>query len=434
MKQTMSDLVIKQSNFTGEQGLNIQPNDKVTNFKQMKKNLLLLLFACVFASTYSQITDSTNQYTNTADYLFSKDSKLLVGGYGEVHYNQTLNSTTHNNGELDVHRVVMLFGYNFNEKNQFITELEFEHVKEVYVEQAFLQHKLNNSINFRGGLMLVPMGIINEYHEPTTFNGVERPIIDKYIAPSTWREIGFGISGNILQASMKYQLYLMNGFNGYDGSAKLNGKNGLRGGRQKGAESYISSPNYTGKVEYYGIRGLNIGLSGYFGETQSTLYDGIDKKDDASFAFADSSVIGVSMLGADARYNLKGMQLRGQFYYSVLANSEQYNAFTADENGNLNDLGSSMIGYYAEFGYNVFRPLRTKKQLVPFVRYEFMNTHNSVESSISKNKAYEKSIITTGLTLALTEGAVVKADLQFIKTANDNDYIQALNLGIGVMF
>lgn len=401
----------------------------------MKKNILLLAFALASLLSFAQNTDSTsNYYINTADNLLLKDNKLVVGGYGEIHYNQPLNSDLRMNGALDVHRMVMLFGYNFNEKIQFVTELEFEHVKEVYVEQAFLQYKLNNSVNFRGGLLLVPMGIINEYHEPTTFNGVERPLIDKYIAPTTWREIGFGATGNILPLSIKYQAYVMNGFNGYDGSAQLSGKEGLRKGRQKGAESYISSPNFSGKIEYYGLRGLNIGLSGYFGKTQSTLFDGIAKNDDVTLASADSSVVGVAMLGVDSRYNFMGLQLRGQFYYSKLSNSEQYNVFTAKTDGTLNDVGSSMIGYYAEVGYNVFRSLKTQKQLIPFVRYEFLNTHNSVEAYISKNIGYEQKAITTGLTLVLTKGAVAKADMQFIQTGNDNTFAKTLNVGVGVMF
>ncbi len=226
-----------------------------------------------------------------------------------------------NSGTLDVHRLVMLFGYNFNERLKFVSEIEYEHVKEVFVEQAFLQYKLNNYINLRGGLMLIPMGIINEYHEPPTFNGVERPMVDKYIAPTTWRELGLGISGNIIEASLKYQLYVVNGFNGYDGNATLNGKNGLRKGRQKGADSYISSPNFTGKAEYYGIRGLNIGLSGYLGKTQSTAYDKLERNDDIAIKSADSTVVGVSMVGLDLRYQLKGLALRGQLIYSSLDNT-----------------------------------------------------------------------------------------------------------------
>lgn len=129
-----------------------------------------------------------------------------------------------------------------------------------------------------------------------------------------------------------------------------------------------------------------------------------------------------------------GFQLRGQFYYTNLSNSEQYNAYTAKADGTLNDVGSSMIGYYAEVGYNVLRSINTDKQLVPFVRYEFLNTQNSVENNIVKNIGYKKNAVTTGLTLTLTKGAVVKADMQFVKSGNDNKFAKTLNLGVGVMF
>lgn len=401
----------------------------------MKRILFFSMILMGGLYAYSQNgSRSSNVFKNSADNMLNKDNKLAVGGYGEVHYNQLFDGAVHNNGKLDVHRVVILFGYNFNEKVKFVTELEFEHVKEVYVEQAFLQYKLNNLVNFRGGLMLVPMGIVNEYHEPTTFNGVERPLIDKYVSPTTWREIGFGLTGNILPVSLKYQAYIMNGFNGFDGSARLSGKYGLRKGRQKGAESYMSSASFAGKIEYYGFRGLNIGLSGYFGKTQSTLYDGVDKGDERAVAAADSSVAGVSMVGMDARYSLKGLRLRGQLYYSILSNTDKYNAFTVADDGTLNDLGSSMLGYYAEIGYNVLRFFDTKKQLVPFVRYEFLNTHNSVEDNIIRNPRYEKSAVTAGLTLALAKGAVVKADMQFVKDATSGKYARIFNAGIGVMF
>lgn len=401
----------------------------------MKKNLLTLILAVLNIWVISQTTDGKSKpYFNIADNLLTGNSKLMIGGYGEVHYNQPFSGDTRYNGKLDVHRMVMLFGYNFTEKIQFVTELEFEHVTEVYVEQAFLQYKLNNYLNLRAGLLLVPMGIINEYHEPTTFNGVERPLIDTYISPTTWREIGFGISGNILNASIKYQAYCMNGFNGYDGSSNLSGKDGLRKGRQKGAESIISAPNFSGKIEYFGIRGLNVGLSGYLGKTQTTLYHGVDRDDAAAIAKADSSVVGVAMVGIDTRYNLKGLRLRGQFYYTNLSNTQQYNEFTADDYGKLNDLGSAMLGYYAEAGYNVLRSVKTEKQLIPFIRYEFLNTHFDVENNITQNSNYDKHSISAGLTLFLTKGAVAKADMQFEKTSSADKYSKVLNIGFGVMF
>lgn len=401
----------------------------------MSRLLLISILSLTFLGSRAQSADSSkNRYTNSADNLLSKSSRILFGGYGEVHYNQPFGNKTMNNGQLDVHRVVMLFGYNFNNRTQFVTEVEYEHVREVYVEQAFIQHRINSYLNFRGGLLLIPMGITNEYHEPTTFNGVERPLVDKYITPTTWREIGIGLNGNLLSAYLKYQFYLVNGFNGYDGAANLSGKNGLRKGRQKGAESFSSAPNFAGKIEFYGIRGLNVGLSGYFGPTQSTLYDGVNRNDIDAIATADSSVVGISMIGADLRYNRSGFLIRGQFYLTSLSNSAPYNAFTADDEGNQNDLGSSMMGYYGEVGYNVFRWMKTSYQLIPFVRYEFLNTHHAVGGDMDMNPTYQTTNVTAGLTFMLSKGAVLKTDLQFVKKGNEEQYSKLFNAGIGVWF
>lgn len=362
------------------------------------------------------------------------DSKLSIGGYAQIDYNQPFSKDVRQNGVLDVHRLVMLFAYQFNNRTQFVTEIEYEHVQELYVEQAFLQHKFLPWLNFRGGLLLIPMGIINEYHEPPTYNGVERPFIDNVIAPTTWRELGAGFTGTVLPASLKYQIYVVNGFNGYNGAGRLNGRNGLRSGRQKGAESYISSPNLSAKVEYYGIRGLNLGLSGYFGDTQSTLYNGIQKEDDNAIARADSSVVGISMIGLDARYNTGALQLKGQFYYMALSNTEAYNQFTA-VNGTPNNLGSAMMGYYLEGAYNVLKHVpATSYQLTPFVRYERFNTHQQVAGNLVKNKAFEKTAMVAGLGWTLAPGAVLKADIQWVQSDADSKAAKAFNAGIGIMF
>ena len=397
----------------------------------------IILFACLMLISTMFVKaqiDSlpSNLYINSAEKMLLTNGNLKIGGYGEVHYNQPLESDVMKNGNLDVHRFVMMMGYQFNDRLQFVTELEFEHVKEVFVEQAFLQYKINQFINFRGGLILTPMGIINEYHEPTAFNGVERPQIDNNISPTTWREIGFGITGVVLPASLKYQLYVMNGFNGFDGSARIGGASGLRGGRQKGAESFVSSPNFSGKVEYFGIRGLNVGLSGYFGKTQSTLYNGIDKNNDTAIAKADSSVVGISMLGADARYSFKGLKVTGQLYYTALSNTEQYNAFTKNKGGG--NLGSSMFGYYVDLGYNLLRNAKTEMQLIPFIRYSNYDTHYTVPKNINDNLAYQKNVYTTGISYFLTKGAVVKIDMQFVKTGVADVYAKTFNAGFGIMF
>lgn len=417
-------------------------NHLIFNINIMKRKILLTFTIFVLAlNGKAQLLSKANQdesipenlYFNLAEQLLRTDGKLKLGGYGEAHYNQPLSKDLKKNGTLDVHRFVMMLGYQFNSKTQFVTELEFEHVNEVSIEQMYLQYKLTNYLNFRAGLLLSPMSIINLYHEPTVFNGVERPQLNNALIPTTWREIGFGASGIILPAYIKYQVYVMNGFKSYDnGVAQIGGEKGLRNGRQKAAKSFVSSPNYTARLEFFGLRGFNIGLSGYFGKTQSALYDNIKKGDDAALSMADSSVVGLSMIGADARYSFEGFKFASQLFYSGLSNTYQYNAFTANKGGG--DLGKSMFGYYADLGYNLLKTTQSSKEFVFFVRYSNYDTHFSVSQNIIKNSAYQKTVFTTGLSLFLDKGAVIKTDLQFVKSGSDTKYANTLNVGFGIMF
>ena len=402
----------------------------------MRKWLFLMMIVISSGALMAQQTDSLpgNLYFNVAERLLHTDGNLKIGGYGSIDYNQPVDSDVRKTGVMDVHRFIMLLGYSFNNRTQFISEIEFEHVVEVYIEQAFLQHKLNNFINFRAGLMLTPMGITNEYHEPNLFRGVERPFIDNHISPTTWREIGAGFMGYILPASLKYQAYLMNGFIGYNGQPLLSGR-GLRSGRQKGADSIFSSPNFAGKVEFFGIRGLNVGASVYSGDTQSTLYEGLEKDNDAAMAKADSSVVGINMLGLDARYSTGGLELKGQFYYTSLSNTLGYNLFTAKADGTPNDLGSAHIGYYVEASYNLFRSLpNTTSELSPFIRYERWNTQHKMAQGFTANPSMEKQAIVTGIEWEMARGALLKADMQFVKSPADAKYVKTINAGVGVMF
>ena len=394
----------------------------------MKRIIAVISAVSVLLIAGAQDDESTQQ--NTAQRLLAADmdTRLIVGGYGQVDYNQPIGNGNLNNGNLDVHRLVLLFGYHFTDRLQMVTEIEFEHVKEVFIEQAFLNYRLNNYMNLRGGLLLIPMGIVNEYHEPPVYNGVERPNVDKYIVPTTWREIGTGISGTLPGPSLKYQAYIVNGFSGYDNGPKFRGKDGLRGGRQKGAESIISHPNYSMKLEYFGLPGLNVGVAGYFGKSQSTLLHELDKNDSQGISIADSSVVGTAMIGVDFRYRMKGLHLRGQFIYNSMSNTLQYNSFTGS------DLGSSMMGYYLEVGYDVLNGIGVEGQkLLPFVRYENYNTHMSIDGSVAKNDAYNRKDITVGIGYWFTEGAAVKADYQRFSDATgsvDNFF----NMGIAFMF
>lgn len=391
------------------------------------KKLIFGIAILITAVSYSQTvpdslyTNPQNQQ-NAAQRILSGNinSGVTVGGYGEVTYNQPESA----NGELDVQRLVLLFGYKFSDKVQFVTEVELEHVEEVFVEQAFLQYSLSDHVNLRGGLMLVPMGIVNEYHEPTTFNGVERPSIDNSIVPTTWREIGVGVSGRFNEISLGYQAYIFNGFKSVnsdgDGtitSGLLGGSSGLRGGRQKGIQSTVNSPNFSAKVDYYGLPGLRLGLSGYFGKTQAP--DDVD--------MLDGAIVGMSMVGLDARYAYQRFAARGQFIHASLTDTENYNNVTG------RNLGSALQGWYLEAAFNLL-PLTKKQQLYAFTRYEDYDTQASVSGNLVKNDAYNRDEWTFGLSYKLTPGAVVKADYQIKNNASEIETPNQLNVGIGVWF
>ena len=394
-------------------------------------SIIIILLACLQGNAQVSFIDTTtNAAANSAaNIIQNKSNKLQIGSYAQIDYNQQFGDTMSHQGKLDVHRLVLFFGYHFNDRTTFVTEIEAEHVKEFSVEQAFVNYNINPSINFRAGLLLIPMGIVNEYHEPTTYNGVERPNSDKYIIPSTWREIGAGFAGKIEAASLRYQLYVVNGFNGYDSEGTLRGIDGLRKGRQKGAESYITSPVLSGKLDYFGVNGLKVGLSGYYGNSQSKALDGILKSSSIQRQAADSSFIGVSMVGLDYRYNLKAIRTRGQFIYASLKNTAQYNGYA------LSDLGASMLGYYIEASYNIFTPLKLTgdQKLDAFIRYENYNTHHSVASDMLINDSYNRTDVTMGLSFHISKGVALKGDYQLMldKSGGRKNMI---NFGVGTWF
>jgi hypothetical protein len=387
--------------------------------------LAFLLFYCgiMIAQTKTDsITLDPQKQINAAQRLISGNyaSAVTVGAYGEVLYNQPEGA----NGELDVQRLVLLFGYNFSDQVQFVTEVEVEHVQEVFVEQAFINYNVANNVNLRGGLMLIPMGIINEFHEPTTFNGTERPGVDNVIVPTTWREIGVGVNGRFNSISLGYQAYIFNGFKSAesDGEGGINGllkgSNGLRSGRQKAIQSTVSSPTLSAKVDYYGIRGLRLGLATYLGKTQAE--DDVKKLDGAR--------IGISMLGLDARYAYRRFMARGQFIQGWLSDTEAYNTLTGQ------DLGSALQGWYVEGAFNLL-PQGKKQKLFAFARFESYDTHAQTDGTLERNDTYNRSDITTGLTYHIVSGVVVKGDYQFRSNALEgSDIPNQLNFGIGVWF
>jgi len=163
---------------------------------------------------------------------------------------------------LDFHRFVLLMSHSFSPRLRFVGELELEHAfvegleesGEIELEQAYVDFLLSRRLNVRAGMLLLPVGIINERHEPPVFNGVERPFVDTVIVPTTWFDVGAGVHG-VLGSNFRYRAFAVAPLNALEFTAD----EGLRGGRQKGSEANVRNVAYTGRLEYLGVRGLTLG-------------------------------------------------------------------------------------------------------------------------------------------------------------------------------
>lgn len=393
----------------------------------MKRILTLLFFQLSFLGNTQVYLDTTADMS-AKRVQFADIQQFAIGSYGEAHYNQNIDGDQFRAGKIDLHRIITYLGYRFNERAQFFSEIEFEHTNEIYVEQAFVNYRFNDKFNFKTGVILVPMGYVNEFHEPTLFNGVERPNVDKYIIPSTWREMGAGFQGLLKKVSIKYQLYVLNGFNGYTGTARLSGSNGLRNARQGGDESSFTSPSVTGKLSYFGFNKLLIEASTYIGKTESSLFNGLERNNTVAISQADSTVVGISMVGLNFSYAAKRLMFRGQTIYTSLSNTDQYNTFTGS------NVAKGILGGYAEVSYKFDLKKDDYLQLIPFVRYEYYDTHFKVDDFVARNKAYAREELIIGVGLKPAPGLIFKADYQLFKTKVDDSFTSTLNLGFGYWF
>src|SRR5216683_3348696 len=204
--------------------------------------------------------------------ILAAQERTTVGGYGEVHYTNRTGPKTP--AVVNLARFVVYLAHSFDDRLAFRSELEVEDAKveggkpggEVSLEQAYLDYRLADWITLRTGLVLAPVGIINETHEPPTFNGVERPGFDHDVIPTTWREIGVGAVGTIPGGSgLAYRVYLVNGLRA-DG---LSAAEGIREGRQEGRQASFANPSFTGRLEW-ARPGVKIGGSFWYGGTADT--------------------------------------------------------------------------------------------------------------------------------------------------------------------
>jgi hypothetical protein len=216
--------------------------------------------------------------------LVAETRKTTIGGYGELHYNNlSANDPSRDLEEIDFHRFVLFFGHEFNDKTRFYSEVELEHAYvadsggdtpgEVELEQAFVEFDLQRNMHARAGILLLPVGLINETHEPPTFYGVERNDVENIIIPSTWWEAGGALNGRFSQ-DWDWVVAASSGL-----AIPTTGSNAfrVRSGRQKVAKASASDGAITGRIRYLGIAGLQAALTvQYQFDPSQVANDGLD--------------------------------------------------------------------------------------------------------------------------------------------------------------
>ena len=343
------------------------------------------------------------------------------GGYGELNYNNYRNGDQKD--QIDFRRFVLFYGHKFNDRLRFYSELEVEHALveggggAVELEQAFLDYRINDAFNVKAGAFLIPIGILNETHEPPTFFGVERNEVESRIIPSTWREAGIGVHGEIVQG-LRYDVGITSSL---DAGKFGEPEKGIREMRTELREAAAHDFAFYGALNYRGVPGLAAGTGLFTGNT------GQNGASDAALKNVSGRVL---LWDVHAQYRLGGLELRGLYARGSLSNADQITAAAIVRSGDSTQIAPETFwGYYAEAGYHF--PLGDEMEVAPFARYERYNTQASVPSGFSANPKNNERVTTFGVNFKLHPQVVFKADYQDFREDSTKD---RFSLGVGYMF
>jgi hypothetical protein len=328
--------------------------------------------------------------------------RTRIGSYGEMHYNNLddKNDVGDDKDELDFHRFVLFLGHDFTSTTRMFSELEVEHSVsgdgeegEVELEQAYVEHDLNSTTHMKAGLFLVPVGILNQTHEPTTFYGVERNNVERNIIPTTWWEGGLALNGEFAPG-WSYDTAFTSGL-------KLDAEEGqykIRDGRQKVSEADASDPAYTANLKYTGVAGLELGATLQY---QQDIYQG---------QYLDD--IDAMLYSAHAVWRTGPFGLR-----AVAASWDINNAIDDIKAG-----ADKQEGWYIEPSWLLQRDLGI------FARY------SEWDNQAGGGGDTEFGEWNLGVNYWLVEDVVFKADYQWQDAPSNQAELEGLNLGVGYSF
>jgi hypothetical protein len=376
--------------------------------------------------------DSMNSFGNN-------HSRTIISGYGEIAYQRDFNNE---HSIADLKRAVLFVGHQFTGRIAFFSELEVEDAKveaggptgEVGMEQVYLKFSLNPRQYIVAGLFLPRVGIVNENHLPINFNGVERPLVEELVIPSTWREIGVGFYGQTTSVPLTYSVAVVNGLN----NAGFERGSGIREGRPEGQLAGANNLAVTASVQYF-AGNWKFQVSGYAGGTTPLAAK------DADTLQLESGIFGTPLYlaEADIQYSGKGVTFKALGCNISIPGAEKIN------NAYGNGIPEQIYGAYAELGYNLLQSAKSdkweSKQLNIFARYEMLDLNAKIPVNGIIDGTQQQSHLIAGLGYLPIPHVVIKADVRLMHTGMENSALVTpgilykqnntfLNIGIGYSF
>ncbi len=378
--------------------------------------------------SYAEVdTDfSHNGMGVAASKVYKSKSPLSIGGYAEMYYSSVENKDNF----ADVYRFVPYIGYKFNDNIIFNTEIEFEHGGAdgnggvAKIEFMYLDFLISDAFNLQVGNILTPMGLVNLRHEPTLFNTVQRPNVEKYLVPSTWNTNGIMSYGNIADTGLSYNAGIVQAldFDNTDAGAQKQIRSGRAGSSEK---STYNNAAFVGRLDYNGVAGLLLGASLYHGsatqgsvqDTRATIYD------------------------IHAAYENSGFKARAMYTATTIDGADDIAAVAVDKNGlPVNASMKDANGYYVNVEYDVLANMNSEYKLPIFVQYDYINPVDTVVDGTNTTVAStdldaESTTTTVGLNFFPHEQVVLKVDYAMVdyedSSVEDRD---TLSFSFGLLF
>lgn len=373
-------------------------------------------------SPQEELTDERRQSLGlapSAAAAYRVSEGVSFAGYGEMLL-ENFDAENESGGggapttRLDFLRHILYAGYRFNDRFLFNSEIEVEHANEISVEFAYVDYRASDDLTLRAGMILLPLGLVNEFHEPTVFAGARRPETEQRILPTTWRENGAGVLGSA--GIVSFRAYVTNGLRGAGFSSA-----GLRGGRQKGAKALAANLAFSGRLDVAPIPGVVAGVG---------LYNGGSGQEQVTLDGSPLDV-GTRVVEVHGQAQIRGFDLRALFAQASV--DQAGDASRALDLSAGAPIAETMQGGYLQASYNLLSQVTTPVALTPYVRYERIDTQHRVPAGFTRDVSRDGVLRTLGIELKPIPNVAIKTDYQWITNEAGTGRNQ-LNVNLGYAF